>query len=184
VQRNLDLQPDPPTMKTADALVATSLADVYRAWHEIAGHRFAPTRREISPARFKQVLKSAFLLDVVDGGKDFRFVLGGERIMRFFAGRLAPGELFSGVAGSLFHERATSAFRHCIKARAPFAAGPSPSVLDGRQPLSIESLVLPLSDDGVVVTAVFGAVHTEPLDTAALPVAGRMPAAFPAAHAG
>jgi hypothetical protein len=179
-QRHLSLQHESPKAKSPADLIATPLAEVYRAWRALAGRRFAPERREISPARFKAVLKSAFLLDVIDGGADFRLALGGERIMRFFAGRVAPGGLLSQVAGSLFYERATGAFRYCITTRAPFAAGPSPGVLDGREHLTLESLVLPLSDDGTTVTGLFGAVHIEPSARTALAATARMPSAFPA----
>jgi hypothetical protein len=63
----------------------------------------------------------------------------------------------------------------------PVAAGPSQATLEGREFLSLEVLVLPLSDDGGTVTSVLGAVHVGPLRPIETPEAsaeGSM--AFPA----
>lgn len=157
------------------------LAEAYRAWLKLANGRFAPTRSEISPRVFKPVLPTVFLLDVIDGGADFRLALGGDKIIRFLLNRLSPGMLLSEISGSLFHERATRLLRYCVNTMLPVAGGPSQAVLEGREFLLLEVLALPLSNDGETVTTVLGAIQVGPLkslEPVSASVAG-MPTAFP-----
>jgi hypothetical protein len=182
---NAALETTPPRLKSPDALVNRELADAYRAWLKVANGRFAPTRREVSPKNMKPVLATAFLLDVIDGGADFRLSLGGDKILRFLMNRLSPGMRLSEVAGTLFHERALRMMRYCVDTMLPVAAGPSQAALEGREFFSTEVLVLPLSDDGETVTSLLGAIHLAPLKPVEEPsqVAG-MPNAFPQHTAG
>jgi hypothetical protein len=177
---NLALETIEPRFKSPDRLVAQPLAQCYRAWRELAGARFAPSREEIAPARMKSVLRDVFVIEVIEDGADFRLTLAGERIARFLGPRLKPGTLFSTIAGSLFHERAFRTFRHCVETKEPIALGPQRTTLIGREFLALEVLVQPLSDDGETVTGLLGAVHLSPLGTAALTAdqAASMPAAF------
>jgi hypothetical protein len=177
---NAVLETTPPMLKSPDALVNARLADTYREWLKIANGRFAPTRREISPRNLKTVLPTAFLLDVIDDGNDFRLSLGGDKILRFLMNRLSPGMRLSEVSGSLFHQRAMRVMKCCVEMMQPVAAGPSQAVLEGREFFSTEVLVLPLSDDGEKVTSLLGAIHLGPLKLVEEPseVAG-MPTAFP-----
>ncbi len=168
VMRNAGLEIEPQTLKSPEALVAKELADVYRAWRTLANGRFAPARNELSPRQFKPVLSTIFLLDVIDRGADFSFALGGDKILRFLMNRLSPGMRLSEIAGSHFHERAMRLMRYCVNSMLPVAAGPSQATLEGREFLSLEVLVLPLSDDGAVVRSLLGAVHIAPLKSVAV----------------
>jgi len=161
--QNVGLPPGVPALKPAAALVSAPLIEAYAAWCVLKGDRLAPCRRDIQPKAFKAVLPEAFLLDVIDKGADYRFVLGGDKLVRFLFGRLSPGMKLSTVSGSLFYERATRALGECVRARAPLATGPSRATLRGRELHSAEVLMMPLSDDGISVTSVFGAIHLVPL---------------------
>jgi len=178
---NLGLEISPPPLKSPDALISAPLKEAYRAWRTLANGRFAPTRREISPRSFKPVLTTVFLLDVIDEGNDFRFALGGDKILRFLMNRLEPGMKLSEIAGSEFHARALRLMKHCVATMAPVAAGPSQAALEGREFLSLEVLVLPLSDDGESVTSMIGAIHIGPFKPwdAADTQSAKMPKAFP-----
>src|SRR5262245_40786021 len=96
---NAGLETTPPQLKSPEALVNAELAGAYRAWLKLANGRFAPSRREISPRYLKPVLATAFLLDVIDCGTDFRLALGGDKILRFLMNRLSPGMFLSEIAG-------------------------------------------------------------------------------------
>jgi hypothetical protein len=178
---NLGLEATLPTFKPADELVSKPLVQAYGAWKTLARGRIAPTRAEISPARFKPVLADVFILDVIDGGADFRFALGGDRILRFLKDRLTAGMLLSEVAGSEFHTRTMRFMRHCVDTKAPVAAGPSLAALEGREFLTVENLVMPISNDGVTVTNIIGAIHIMPNRPGEIPVGTHetMPPAFP-----
>lgn len=178
---NLGFEATPPQLKSPEALVGPRLAEAYRAWIKLSNGRFAPTRGEISPRVFKSVLPTVFLLDVIDAGSDFRFALGGDKILRFLMDRLSPGMLLSKVSGSLFYERATRLLRYCVDTMLPVAGGPSRAHLEGREFLLLEVLALPVSNDGETVTSILGAIQVGPLksiesDGAS---AGKMPTAFP-----
>lgn len=161
--RNLNVEVELPPFKTPDQLQGKPLIDAYAAWRTLKGARFAPRRDEIRPTQFKPVLASAFLIEVVEGGADFRVVLAGDRIARFLSGRLAKDVLLSTLPASLFQTRAFRALRHCTEAKAAVAVGPSRGMQTGGF-LSLEVLLVPLSDDGAAVTGIFGAIHVSQLD--------------------
>ena len=50
----------------------------------------------------KGVLASTFIIDVVDGGQDFRFRFAGDRIIQFMGRRFA-GILLSELTGTFFY---------------------------------------------------------------------------------
>src|SRR5471032_3351965 len=81
--KNLGLPENPSPFKLASELIDERLKRAYEAWRELAGARFAPTRREIAPSRFKFVLSDLFLVEVIDGGADSRLALAGETVIRF-----------------------------------------------------------------------------------------------------
>ena len=155
----LELQVDFPAprqfFKPAAALQSETLRLAFATWQELAAGRFAPSRREISPARFKVALASIFLVDVVDSGEDFKFVLGGQKLIQFMGGRHA-GHYLSGLPKSEFYDRMRLIFSRCVSTRSPVAIGPVSTARDGREYLSIELIVLPLSDSDVTVTGLLG----------------------------
>jgi hypothetical protein len=156
-----DLSGPLPTFKLPHELISEALAGTYLAWRELAGSRFAPSRKEIAPDSFKAVLDSIFLIDVIDDGADFRFVLAGERIVEFMGGRHA-GKLVSKLPSSPFFERMTRLLQRCIHTKRPVAVGPIRTVRGGREYLETEVVFLPLSDNGMSVTGLMGAVHFSP----------------------
>src|SRR5437868_3015927 len=143
---NLVLPDTLPAIKTPDELVSVQLKRMHATWFNLAAGRFAPTRKEIAPARFKDVLPSIFLIDVIDGGEDFRFSLGGDRLVRFLQERFDPGKKLSATQGSNFYERCSRLFKFCVAVRKPVAVGPAKAALPGREFMELETLVLPLSD--------------------------------------
>jgi hypothetical protein len=159
----MGLDPTPPQLKSPEALEDPALAAAYKAWRALTGGRLAPARKEITPARFKAILPITFLCDVIEGGTDFRFVLGGDKLVRFLDNRIAPGMMLSTIEGSFFHARCVRIFRHAISVRTPIASGPHPTALPGREYLTLEVLVLPLSNDGETITGVFGGMHMAPM---------------------
>jgi len=147
----------PTTFKTPDHLQSNRLLRTYVQWRRLAGERFAPTRSEIAPAQFKSDLAHVFLMDVLDEGSDFRFRLGGERIVEFMGGRHA-GRLLSDFVGLPAYEQMHRFFQAAVKRRTAVAAGPVSLNRDGREAVAMEVLAMPLSDDGTGVTDVFGAM--------------------------
>jgi len=156
------LRPPAQESKPPHQLTSGPLAGSYLAWRALCGDRFAPTRKEIDPARFKPVLGSIFVMDVVDDGADFRFVLGGERIVAMMGQRLR-GTLLSAQPRTPFFEGMASLYQRCVHTKEPVAVGPMRMGREGHDYLDIEVLVLPLSESGTSVTNLLGVIHISPV---------------------
>src|SRR4051812_45173064 len=111
--KNLGLPPDPAAFKAPSELIAATLIDAHRTWRDIAGPRFAPPRKEIQPARFKAMLTSLFLVEIVVG--DFRLALAGDTVTRFLGSEYKPGKFLSEVDPSPFRQRTLRFFQHCVQ---------------------------------------------------------------------
>jgi len=154
---NLTL-PDIKGFKPASELVSPSLLAGWHRWAEMAGDRLAPSRKEIVPAHFKQVLDSIFLMEVVDDGEDFRFALGGQTLVRFMNGR-HHGKLLSSLPPTPYYKGMHSIFARCVKTATPIAQGPFRIVRDQFNSHRMEVLVMPLSEDGASVSDLLGMVE-------------------------
>jgi len=149
--------PDDQEFKAASDLVDPVLVASFQTWQDIAGKRFAPSRKEIVPARFREALRTIFLMEVIAGGEDFRFALGGETLVGFMGGR-HKGELLSSLPSTPMYDGMRLMFGRCVALKAPVARGPFRVVRDRFDSSQMEVLVLPLSEDGTSVTDLLGAV--------------------------
>jgi hypothetical protein len=148
--------------KSADALVSAQLVTVYDAWKQAAAGRLAPRREEIAPAPIKSALSWIWMIDVVDEGRDFRFRIAGDRVIQFL-GRRYAGHLLSEFQDQPFFQRMRAILELCVRRKQPFGAGPMRSNLQGKEFLEMEVVVLPLSEDGLSVTGIFGAMDVRPV---------------------
>ena len=150
-----------PAFKDPEHLLSDKLKDIHGIWREIAKDRFAPRRDEITPARIRKLIASTWIMDVV-GADEFRFRFAGDRIIQFL-GRNYAGTLLSEEKGTAFFDAMRAILTACVTQRKPVAVGPRPSVHKGREYLEIEGVVMPLSEDGHAVSALFGGFETWPL---------------------
>ncbi|HVU21474.1 MAG TPA: PAS domain-containing protein [Rhizomicrobium sp.] len=155
------------SFKTADELVSERLIGVLDAWKRTSGTRMAPKREEITPSLLRTALPWIWMIDVIDGGRDFRFRIAGERIIQFM-GRRYAGELLSESLGNPFFQRMRAILIECIRRKEPVHVGPMRSNLQGKEFFEMEVVVMPLSEDGENVTTLFGA-----MDLRALPTLGK-----------
>ena len=152
------------TYKSANQLVSEKLVGALDAWRRVCAKRFAPRREEITPALLRSVLPSIWMIDVIDGGRDFRFRFAGDRIIQFM-GRRYAGMLLSEHIESPFFQRMRAILLECVRGKAPVAVGPLRSNLPGKDFLEIEVVVMPLSEDGETVSCLFGAMDIRGLGT-------------------
>ena len=145
--------------KAAELVTSDKLADILRIWKTISGERFAPRRDEVTPSRLRSLLPWTWFVEVIDGGADFRFRVAGDRIVEYLGGRHA-GLLLSELRGPAFFELMHEIFRYTVKYKRPIAHGPLRASHPNRASFEAEVLVLPLSDDGENVTALFGGFET------------------------
>jgi hypothetical protein len=145
-------------------LTSEKLADVHRIWRELSAGRVGATRVDVTPARLRGTMPWTFLIDVIDGGRDFRFRFAGDRIIQFMGRRFA-GALLSELLGTPFFDGMNAFFKGCVTAQVPMANGPRRTSYPGKEHLEMEVMVLPLSDDGIAVTGLLGTFDTWQLGT-------------------
>ena len=128
------------------------------------GDRFAPPRADLNPTEMREQLGWLWLMDVIDGGRDFRFRMGGDRVVQFFGERLS-GNTLSGVAhrAPAFFGRFRDLVTMATNEKRAIAGGPAQTAYEPRSFLEVEALILPLSDDGVNVTGIMGSIEIRPL---------------------
>jgi hypothetical protein len=151
-------------------IASERLRRLHGYWAVLRGDRFAPARSELSPVDMKDQLAWIWIMDVIEGGDDFRFRLGGDRVIQFFGRRLAGETLRTVIPEApLFFGRFFDLVRMAAVGRKPSALGPTQTAYEPRSYLEVEALLLPLSDDGVNVTGLLGCIETRPITRPADP---------------
>lgn len=85
------------TAASIDFIAAPENADaiaLYEYWNGKRGERTMPDRRDISPSEIARLLPWIGIIEVIDGGRDFRFRLFGSGLAEW-VGRDRSGDLFS-----------------------------------------------------------------------------------------
>ena len=154
------------TFKPADALVGDKVRAIYAIWEKLKGSRLAPERKEITLTQVRLLSPWMWIIDVLDEGADFRFRLAGDRIVQFLGGRYS-GAAFSELPANPFYERMRRTLLHSLEKKSAVAVGPVRSNYPGKEHWETEIVVLPLSDDGKNVTALFGVMELWPLGSRA-----------------
>jgi hypothetical protein len=148
----------------ANQLTSERLKRLYVYWDALRGNRVGPARSELNPADMRDQLGWIWLMDVTDGGADFRFRMGGDRVIQFFGRRLS-GALLSDIAkeSPQFFGRFRNLVRLATTSARPASGGPAQTAYEPKAHLDVEALMLPLSDDGVTVTGLLGGIEIRPL---------------------
>jgi hypothetical protein len=154
----------PVAIADADAIPSVLLRR-FDHWKELAGDRIGPRRNEINPASLKFALPVLWMWDVIDGGKDFHFRLSGERIKTFIDIDVG-GKRLSQLDKSMFIDEVRHVFEHCVSTRAPLIVGPAPISYEPRSHHTVTAIILPLSENGVDVSTIFGATEAEAMVSA------------------
>lgn len=152
------------TYKHAEEVVGSSAKTLHYIWRTVTGDRLAPVHDEINLGLVRTLTPWLWIIEAVDGGSDFRFRLAGDRVIDFYGEHLS-GSLLSVRSHLPFFRQLRAHLLHCIDIKMPFAVGPEPSELPGKEHLEIELLVLPLSDDGTSISHVTGVLEAWRLGT-------------------
>jgi hypothetical protein len=127
-------------------------------WLNKRGERRLPSRHDISPAELKSQLPFVLLIDVVEGGEDFRYRLTGTYLRQFFPAD-PVGRLMSQVLapfGTSSVQATLEAYRRVMRASAPVRITGS-GAWYAQNPKFFDAMLAPLSDDGETVNMIFGA---------------------------
>lgn len=120
------------------------LLGLFQLWQTKRDRRFAPARPDIRPEELQPWLGNIILLDVIDGGKDFRYRLFGSAVAR------EAGFDMTGKMLSEYPIKATLPFlfevhRELVRRACPALTEHNPAVPNVRRR---RRLLLPFSSDG------------------------------------
>lgn len=138
------------------------LAAIHNYWVSKLKGRRMPSRADIVPAELTPHLPQILLADVLEDGKDFRYRLLGTRLTRYFPER-ATGKTFTEALAPFGPETVTATiavYRSIVKTRQP-ALIKGPGEYYHQDAKTFEAILMPLSDDDLHVTMIFGAFEFE-----------------------
>lgn len=135
------------------------LAEFFEWWNGLRGERIGPRSGDIKPSSIRKHLPQVFMLDVVDGGAEFRYRLIGTEIVAGM-GRDSTGKTISEVYGD--HpdamKRLIRSYEYVVKFRTPaFGHGKLFWHPEARF-RNYSACLLPVSDDGETVNMIIGEV--------------------------
>lgn len=132
-----------------------ALAFMHAYWTNLRSGRAMPARADIKPTDFKSYLDSLAMVDVIDGGDEFRYRLVGTALTQYFfvdpTGKTTVEAWPPKVTD--IAERVRTNLRAVVRLRRPVHIWGTlewPSF--GREPF--DALYLPFSDDGQTVTTI------------------------------
>jgi len=149
-----DLNPAEPV---AETVCSARLRALLRYWAEKAAGRAMPFRRQIEPTEIPRLLPIALLADVTLSGARMR-LLGSEATSAY--GKETRGLSVADIQFGDFTVPWLDAFFRVIQSAKPaFAAGP---YRRGNELCRIETVLMPLTEDGVSISQIFGGLLIRP----------------------
>jgi hypothetical protein len=139
------------------------LAAIHNYWESKLRGRRMPSRADIVPAELKAELPHILLADVLEDGQDFRYRVLGTRLTRYFPER-ATGKTFTDALapfGAATVAGTISVYRSIVREREPVLIK-GPGEYYHQDAKTFEAVLMPLSDDELRVTMIFGAFEFEP----------------------
>jgi len=125
----------------------------YEYWRRKRAGRAMPSRRDVDPAEIAKILPHIFLLDVRQQPLDFRYRLIGTKMDEHMLGR------YTGLwMSQIPHQKAPSRiWANCRKVALEGRplSGDTPYIGKGKEFLTTEDLIMPLSADGRTVDMLF-----------------------------
>jgi hypothetical protein len=137
-----------PLMFSPSDIQNPLLQRLYAYWESCRGSRPMPARADIDPVDMQFILGNLYLVDVMREPLRFRMRLHGTELVRR-AGHDLTGKILDTLPQTDFRASAQRAFTAVVESGMPRWERQNRTV-DNRT-LSYESLILPLSQDGVAV---------------------------------
>ena len=123
------------------------LIDLYRLWQAKRSDARIPARIEFGLDELRPLMGRIAILDVIDGGADFRFRLYGSNIANAYRGEMTGKSVRE--YRPHFYATITSGYLQCVASRAPHYD--RLEVDDQMMLYRWERLILPLAADGTTV---------------------------------
>lgn len=125
-------------------------------WHKIRGHEPVPYRRSLDPLDFPTLLRFVELIEVLDGGRDFRYRLIGDEINRISRGYYA-GRKVSEIPSQRAPSRIFALYAQTVRQRRPICVR-LPYVGDDPFIEEVEAITMPLTENGSAIATLWGVV--------------------------
>jgi hypothetical protein len=130
-----------------DRIKTARLVELLAWWNARCGARPMPSRADFEVSELKPWLGNIHLIDVEEGGAEFRYRVYGSNIAQYF-GRDLTG-LTTAVARSATRDIVRSEYMTVVRERRPMLVQRERSIAGRDTP--VERLILPLSADGAGV---------------------------------
>jgi hypothetical protein len=137
-----------------DRIKAEKLRDIYRYWRGKCRDGALPSRADLDPMDIPALLPHVFLVDIVDGGRDFRYRLLGTHIIDS-VGFEYTGQLVSEFMRGREEAMQARDYHTLFESREPQHVIGN-LVAFGRDYMRFERVVCPLSSDGGAIDMIFG----------------------------
>jgi len=131
-----------------------------RAYAYVLGQRIdreLPARSRLDPAAMLTWLHHTELLDVVDGGAKFRYRIVGDEIEHIFRSRM-HGRMLDDVFSGRVLALKQRVFRRVVNNHVAILSNHALEKA-GRNLCTYERILIPLSENGIDVDVIFGAVY-------------------------
>jgi hypothetical protein len=132
-----------------------------RYWDEKRRERAMPARCDIAPFEITDILPIVQLYDLIDGGASYRVRLFGTVVARLFD-KDPTGNVFDRASNQPLVTRMLTVFDHVVLQRKPLIARAEHTAIEKVNHSSIESIFLPLSDNGTDINMIFAATVVLP----------------------
>jgi hypothetical protein len=135
------------------------LGPAYEYWQSKCGGRAMPRRRDVDPTEIPRLLPHLQITEFVDGGKRIRYRLAGTAVVEAYGGEL-KGKYFDEVFAGERLKFVEDNYRLMCESKRPVLVRNryfSPK----KVPLVCHRLIMPLSDDGVVINQCLTAMRFE-----------------------
>src|SRR5262249_26329681 len=154
-------------MRFEDHFPDPRLIKPYSYWRERRGARRMPGRADIDPGQLLPLLPYLMLIDVIDGGRQFRYRLVGTELERHI-GPHVSGQLVDHILSGPYLAYIRSLYERLIAEAAPlYAENNYDGTWRGFTLLAdlkrAHRLLLPLSNDGSTVNMILGGAYFDPI---------------------
>jgi hypothetical protein len=137
-------------------LAAAPLSELHGYWDQRRGGRSMPARADIDVALIPTLLQYIFLIDVIDGGRDFRFRLAGTHF-RDVTGQEVTGQLVAEAFPEQFGADVRRVWTKVVEEKRP-VRGTGSLWIPGREHVRWEGIAMPLAEDDRSVNMLLGGV--------------------------
>ncbi|MEX0837938.1 MAG: PAS domain-containing protein [Parvibaculum sp.] len=157
------------TVTLLDAPVLPELRHLLAYWESKRGTRAYPDRADIRPEEFRRLLPHIGIVEVLDGGADFRFRLFGEELFKI-TGFDRKGEKFSEMKAApdskltdeVMRTRWSETMRAVLQLGGPLSLKTPMARTEGEGPLEMHVLLLPVTTGGEEIGQILGAIFVVP----------------------